>query len=55
MTTPRRTVHEVLLYEYAKIIADRRVGERDGLAPVERKGGRYWSAVKPHLPATEGR
>ncbi len=41
--TVRHTVREVILYEYAKLIADAAIDGRDGLAPAQRKGSQYWS------------
>lgn len=43
MPPRRETVREKLLYEYAKLIADSAVGQRDGVAPASRSGERYWS------------
>lgn len=39
------SVFETLMYEYAKLIADRAVEERNALAPAARAGKRYWSFV----------
>lgn len=45
MSVPRNTVREKLLYEYAKLIADAAIYNRQGVAPVPRAGSRYWSFV----------
>lgn len=39
------SVFETIMYEYAKLIADRAIEERDSLAPADRKGSEYWSFV----------
>lgn len=39
------SVFETLMYEYAKLIADRAVDERDSVAPAARVGSGYWSFV----------
>ena len=38
-------VFETIMYEYAKLIADRAVEQRDSLAPANREGSEYWSFV----------
>ena len=39
------SVFETIMYEYAKLIADRAVEERESLAPAERTSNDYWSFV----------
>lgn len=39
------SVFETLMYEYAKLIADRAVEERNAVAPAARVGNSYWSFV----------
>ena len=39
------SVFETIMYEYAKLIADRAVEERESLAPAERTSKDYWSFV----------
>lgn len=38
-------VFETLMYEYAKLIADRVIEDRAGQAPASRNGTEYWSFV----------
>ena len=39
------SVFETIMYEYAKLIADRAVEERESLAPAKRTSNDYWSFV----------
>lgn len=39
------SVFETIMYEYAKLIADRAVEDRESLAAAERTGSDYWSFV----------
>ena len=45
MAVHLESVFETLMYEYAKLIADRAVDERLALAPAERAGRGYWAFV----------
>jgi hypothetical protein len=40
-----KSVFETIMYEYAKLIADRAIDERDSSAPAARNGAAYWSFV----------
>jgi hypothetical protein len=45
MPPRRETVRELLMYEYAKLIADSAIAVRMGLTPAKRTGAAYWSFV----------
>lgn len=45
MAVQLESVFETLMYEYAKLIADRVVHKRADLVPAERVGGKYWGFV----------
>ena len=45
MAAKRNTVFEIIIYEYAKLIADRAIENRSDLAPATRKSRAYWSFV----------
>ena len=45
MAVQLANVFETLMYEYAKLIADRAVGQRNALEPAARVGAGYWSFV----------
>ncbi|MCO5104950.1 MAG: HNH endonuclease [Burkholderiaceae bacterium] len=45
MAAKRKTVFEIIMYEYAKLIADRAIEKRSTLAPAARTSRSYWSFV----------
>ncbi|MBN8509946.1 MAG: HNH endonuclease [Burkholderiales bacterium] len=45
MAVKLANVFETIMYEYAKLIADRAVEDRESLAPAERESKEYWSFV----------
>ena len=45
MAVKLKSVFETVMYEYAKLIADRAIAERAAVAPALRQGRSYWSFV----------
>lgn len=45
MSARRANVFETIMYEYAKLIADRAIEERDALTPASRSSKNYWRFV----------
>lgn len=50
MAVVLRNVFETIMYEYAKLIADRAIEKRGSLSPAAREGAEYWAFVSSTFP-----